>query len=651
MGSSIRIKMNKSSSTAILIVGFLLLFNNLQSQYRFKPRHEGRGFNVTRVDFMLAMNDGTLLDCTRFFPDETPPAGGWPALIYCHGFGGTKYEDLPYAEEQAADGFFTFVYTMRGQGISGGKTNLISTLEMGDFTKVVNYVKSQSIVNVNRVGAIGGSQGGTIPFMAACNGTSLRCIVSDVSNPKFASDWIYNKSVKMSLLWTLSYDTTIVRYNNLVKAFRTWILADTPDKYDSLLTYIPQGRDFSSQVGNNNAPIFISTCWQDKFFSTKPDIEAIPFINPDYRMYFGTFGSHGSEAYEDEVDYHNEVNGDWLYYWLDDYQNGALDSSQYVYASSSYPRVDDMWTWKRFYSDVWPPAGVQDVKFYLRPNRTLTNAVSSLNPDTVGFDNNILDNSLTMLEAVNREFTGSIFESKFQRNRIIFETPTLTQNARMVGTPFVNIHYKSNTTKAQFNLQIYEIKPGNEPYIVGRANYTDRNITPNQIRQLSFYGSSCSHVFQAGSKLRIVLTNIDNIDNDPFLRTNPYVLPSFQQATNIIYMNPANPTYIQLPMIGWVTISVNPISTSVPDDYSLSQNYPNPFNPSTKIRFELPKSSHVNLVIYDAVGRQVATLADDRYNAGTYEAEWKASDFSSGVYFYRLTTESFISTKKMLLIK
>ncbi len=641
-------------SILLIIVVVELLFSAdvySQSKYRIYTNQDKVRGGVTRVDFMYAMNDGTLLDCTRFFPDGTPPANGWPALIYCHGYGGTKFEDLQSAEEQASYGYFTLVYSMRGQGISGGESNLISTLEMNDFIKLVTYTKSQSIVNPDRVGAVGGSQGGTIPFMAASNGTSLRCIVSDVSNPRFASDWMYNKSIKMTLLWTLSYDSTIVRYNSLLKAFRAWILEDTPVKFDSLATYIPQNRDFMGIVGNSTAPIIISTVWQDKFFDTKPDIDAIPFINPDKRMYFGTFDAHGADYYEAEDDYHYEITADWVDYWLDDFQNGTLDSSEYVYASSTYPRVDDAWTWERFYTSSWPPAGVTDVKFYLRPNGTLTNAPNTIAPDNINFDNNILDNSLTMLEAVNREFTGVEFDAKFQKNNITFETPALTQTTRMVGTPFVNVHYKSSSTKAQFNFQIYEIKPGEDPYIIGRANYTERNITPDQIRQLSFYGSSSSHIFQAGSKIRIVLTNLDNTEDDPFLRTNPYVLPSLQQATNTIYMNGANPTYVQLPLIGFQTISVNPISSNIPDNYSLSQNYPNPFNPSTKIRFELPSSSNVKLAIYDAAGRQVATLVNEKMSAGTYEADWDASGMSSGVYFYRLVFGDFVSTKKMLLIK
>jgi predicted acyl esterase len=657
MGKSIRLQL-------ICILCFIVLTflfgGSLQAQFRtidsqtskYIPKKTERAGNVTRVDFMLQMSDGVFLDCTRFFPDETPPSGGWPALIYCHGYGANKFEDIADAEELAGFGYFTLVYSMRGQGISGGLSNLISYTEANDFAQVVSFVRNQTIVNDDRIGAIGGSQGGTIPLMStSIFGTQLRCIVSDVTNPRFASDWMYNNSVKMTLLWTLSYDSTIARYNPQVKAYRSWILEDTPEKFDSLSLYIPQNRDFFNEIHLNQAPLMISTVWQDKFFNTQPFIEAIPFITVPNRMYFGTFDAHGADYYEAEDDYHVQLASDWLDYYLTDYSNGVLDSSKYVYASSSYPREDDAWTWKRSYSDVWPPAGTEDVKLYFWPNGRLREIESTVFPDTLGFENNILDPSLTMLEAVNREFTGPEFDAKFQKTELYFETDPLLNETKMVGTPFVNVHYLPGSNKAQFNYQIYEIKAGEEPYLITRANFTERNITPGVIRQLSFYGTSHSHIFSAGSKIRVILTNLDNIEDDPFLRTNPYVLPSLEQAKNIIFMNPANPTYIRLPLIGFQPNSISTVSSEIPQEFRLEQNYPNPFNPSTTIKFSIAASSPVKLKVYDMLGKQVAELVNANLGAGTYEYNWDASSIPSGVYFYKLEAEGFSNVKKMLLMK
>ncbi|RPI18343.1 MAG: T9SS C-terminal target domain-containing protein [Ignavibacteriae bacterium] len=96
---------------------------------------------------------------------------------------------------------------------------------------------------------------------------------------------------------------------------------------------------------------------------------------------------------------------------------------------------------------------------------------------------------------------------------------------------------------------------------------------------------------------------------------------------------------------------VKKISTGIPLEYKLDQCFPNPFNPVTTIRFEIPKTSVVKLVIYDILGREAAVLIDEKLNTGIYNAEWDASALSSGVYFYRFSADDFVSTKKMVLLK
>jgi len=100
-----------------------------------------------------------------------------------------------------------------------------------------------------------------------------------------------------------------------------------------------------------------------------------------------------------------------------------------------------------------------------------------------------------------------------------------------------------------------------------------------------------------------------------------------------------------------VPIGITNISTAVPDKFVLYQNYPNPFNPSTKIRFDIPKSSLVKLVVYDMLGREVAVLVNSKIKPGSYEYQWDGSDLTSGVYFYRIQTAEFTQIRKMILIK
>lgn len=96
------------------------------------------------------------------------------------------------------------------------------------------------------------------------------------------------------------------------------------------------------------------------------------------------------------------------------------------------------------------------------------------------------------------------------------------------------------------------------------------------------------------------------------------------------------------------------VNSEIPTFYSLSQNYPNPFNPSTKIRYSLAKESHVRLVVYDALGREVSVLVNQAQQPNNYEVEFNSSNYnglSSGIYLYALYTGDNYSFRKMVLVK
>ena len=89
----------------------------------------------------------------------------------------------------------------------------------------------------------------------------------------------------------------------------------------------------------------------------------------------------------------------------------------------------------------------------------------------------------------------------------------------------------------------------------------------------------------------------------------------------------------------------------LPEHYYLSQNYPNPFNPVTRIDYELPISGYTTLMVYDVLGRNIATLVNEFKEAGFYNLNFNSENLSSGVYFYTLNSKSFTRTNKMIVIK
>jgi hypothetical protein len=106
---------------------------------------------------------------------------------------------------------------------------------------------------------------------------------------------------------------------------------------------------------------------------------------------------------------------------------------------------------------------------------------------------------------------------------------------------------------------------------------------------------------------------------------------------------------------------VETVDNEQPSDYRLYQNYPNPFsaeggsasggNPSTRIKYQIPKSNHVTLKIFDVLGREVATLVDGFESPGYKEVQFNANGLASGVYVYRLQSGKYVESKKLVLLR
>ena len=122
------------------------------------------------------------------------------------------------------------------------------------------------------------------------------------------------------------------------------------------------------------------------------------------------------------------------------------------------------------------------------------------------------------------------------------------------------------------------------------------------------------------------------------------------------------PSNVYLWRIGHATSPLEPVSVNnnavLPYEFSLKQNYPNPFNPSTRIKYSIPQTSEIQIIVYDVLGNEIETLVNDEKPAGSYELNWDAANLSSGVYFYQIKATpnggqagEFVQTKKMILLK
>jgi len=98
-------------------------------------------------------------------------------------------------------------------------------------------------------------------------------------------------------------------------------------------------------------------------------------------------------------------------------------------------------------------------------------------------------------------------------------------------------------------------------------------------------------------------------------------------------------------------IGIQPISTEIPKQFSLSQNYPNPFNPVTNINFEVKEKGLVKLTVFNSIGQKIETLVNQQLSPGSYKADWDAANYPSGVYYYKIIAGDYAETRKMILIK
>ena len=125
-----------------------------------------------------------------------------------------------------------------------------------------------------------------------------------------------------------------------------------------------------------------------------------------------------------------------------------------------------------------------------------------------------------------------------------------------------------------------------------------------------------------------------------------------QKLNSYVYRlsNIPNSTVVSVELLDYLVITGIKDALN-PQSFYLSQNYPNPFNPSTSINYQIPKQGKVTLKIFDVLGKEVASLINEHQNAGRYKVNFDASMLPSGIYFYQLKVNDFISIKKMVLLK
>jgi M6 family metalloprotease-like protein len=229
-----------------------------------------------------------------------------------------------------------------------------------------------------------------------------------------------------------------------------------------------------------------------------------------------------------------------------------------------------------------------------------------------------------LMEVINQN--GTIITTRFETQNAFLgkpSKPTLALDPRRM-----NYQYQNNQIYLAWGSDFWDSQPI-EPDI----NYSELQVSRDSVYYTTNYSGTDRFITESSF-------NYDSTGNSS-VQFRARVRDSQDKWS--IWSNPISIKINDQSIIN----SINDIVTT----YNVSQNFPNPFNPSTKIQFQIPNDSFVNLIVYNILGSEVATIVNEEKTAGSYEVEFIASDLASGIYFYTLEAGSYVETKKMILLK
>ncbi len=214
------------------------------------------------------------------------------------------------------------------------------------------------------------------------------------------------------------------------------------------------------------------------------------------------------------------------------------------------------------------------------------------------------------------------------------------QNNNIIGGMFNAVNFLDANTGFAAGSDIYKTTDGGNNWLQYGFNHNVMSI--RMLNQNLAYAS--------GSSGRIIKTTNGGNNWNIVVSGTTQQLYSINFIDNLTGWCTGDGGTIIKTITGGIT-TINSLANEAPSSFSLYQNYPNPFNPNTKINFDIPKSSYVKIIIYDMLGKEIVTLVNEKLTPGTYSVDWNASDFPSGIYFYRMQSGNFNQTKQMLMIK
>ena len=597
----------------------------------------------TSIDSSLVMSDGIHIESTLVMPSLTPPEAGFPAVIFIHGLGGDKDGITLIGEVLSARGFACLTYSVRGQGKSGGLSTIMGPREEQDLREIVAYLRSCTGINPEALGVAGGSQGGVHAWIAAIHRLpGVKCIATLLAPPSYAADLAPNNCVKQQLQGELSLGS--VRFDPIRDRIRSFVQTDN---LDSIHAFITQ-RNLEPFLDSVTIPVIQSLGWDDVIFPVNGAIRARAQLVGRGVPIWSYFGTNGHSAPINFSEYLFVVGMmlDWFDHWLKaPFLPDAL-VPKVIYA-------DDRPAWPHHETAVWPPVPASTLRLYpgwestANPSalRPWTPHAGQLYPFSLSYDSSYLP-----ARAWNESYRGAAFRDAFRSSSVRFVSEPVADTIEITGIPYARLMLRGDGGSFQAHVRIFDVYPADTGMVwqlLTRCPLGVRGPGTSSDAIYASEGEALSHRIPPRHYIGIEISCLDMRDAD-----NAHIIPYFRSSNATLITGGPATSYIDLPIAGAAKfVTSTPHTPSLPAAIVLHQNFPNPFNPTTSIRFELARAQQVRLEVFSVNGQQVAILVDGVMPAGTHAIPFEARNLATGMYVYRLVTETWHSERSMVLLR
>src|SRR5512136_859714 len=463
-----------------------------------------------RDTLWLTMDDSVKIDCTMFTPTDSPPPGGFPAIVFVHGLSGNKTWCEASADTYARHGYVTLAYSLRGQGRSTGLCQLFSWRERQDQASILSWLAARPNVNDTLLGVNGVSQGGYLSWYSGIDEIpGVRAVAPENAVPhiedNMARDGCYAKSITavMNYSANVRIDTVQWPFKRLMRE----------DQYDSVRLLMAEGRTFdSSDVASSTAAYLAMGAWHDHSFEHNLMPGAFAVAPPKSLLYMGT-GGHGSEYSAQEVAFRDSLSRWFFAERLKGEDHGLDTVGPAVIVTGP--------NWQHYEFPSWPPPGAAYSDFWLHSDGTLSDDPPSGADSFARLEHRLTNTGYTWLNAVNNNFAQ--VATSFLNNRVIFRTAPLGSAVTVMGIPLADVWARGPLPRFQVSLQLYDEPPTGPPRYLTHLTLGLRD-NPDTLSWHNFTGQFVIVGWEvaAGHRLRVDWAGLGRTLTDSTVWLYPY---------------------------------------------------------------------------------------------------------------------------------